>query len=38
MDRIGRLQGEILRLFDGGFAIKLTGNSRAADQLLQRYS
>ncbi len=38
IDRVGRLQGEIVRQFDGGFAIRLTGTSRAADELLQRYA
>jgi hypothetical protein len=37
VDRIGRLQGEISRLFEGGFALRLTGNSRAADELIERF-
>jgi hypothetical protein len=36
-DKVGRLQGEVVRLFDGGFAFKLTGSSRAADVLLERF-
>jgi hypothetical protein len=33
----GRLQGQIIRLFDGGFAIKLAGNARAAEVLAKRF-
>jgi hypothetical protein len=36
-DKVGRLQGEIVRLFEGGFALKLTGSSRAADVLIERF-
>ena len=32
------LQGEIVRMIQGGFAIRLTGNSRAADALVQRFA
>jgi hypothetical protein len=38
VERVGRLQGEIVRLIQGGFAIRLTGNSRAADALVQRFA
>jgi hypothetical protein len=38
VEREGRLQGDIVRLFEGGFAIRLTGNSRAADALAQRFA
>ena len=38
LERAGRLQGDIVRLFAGGFAIRLTGNSRAADTLVQRFA
>ena len=33
----GRLQGKIIRVFAGGFAIRLDGPSRAADELLKRF-
>jgi hypothetical protein len=37
VEGIGRVQGEVVRHFDGGFAIRLVGNSRAADVLAQRF-
>jgi hypothetical protein len=37
VESFGRLQGEIVRHFDGGFAVKLGGNSRAAEQLARRF-
>jgi PilZ domain len=37
VDDVGRLQGQIVRLFDGGFAFKTTGNSRAAETLARRF-
>lgn len=33
----GRLQGQIVRVFDGGFAIKLNGTSRAVELLARRF-
>ena len=38
VDDAGRLQGKIVRLFEGGFAIHLDGPSRAADVLLKRFA
>ena len=37
VEGVGRLQGQVVRHFDGGFALRVTGNSRAADLLVQRF-
>lgn len=36
IDRVGRVQGNIVRLIDGGFALKLTATKRAAEKLAVR--
>jgi hypothetical protein len=36
-DATGRLEGEIVRWFDGGFGMKLTGNSHAAEAFARRF-
>ena len=33
----GRLEGDVVRLFEGGFGVKLTGNSHAAE-LFRRFA
>jgi hypothetical protein len=33
----GRIEGRVVRHFDGGFAIKLNGVSRAAEALSKRF-
>jgi len=38
VDGIGRIQGEIVRQFEGGFAVRVVGTSRAADALAQRFA
>jgi len=38
IDDAGRIQGRIVRLFQGGFAMRLDGPSRAADVLLKRFA
>jgi hypothetical protein len=37
VDDCGRLRGKIVRVFEGGFAMRLDGPSRAADELLKRF-
>ena len=36
IDQLGRVQGNIVRFFEGGFALKLTATSRATEELAQR--
>lgn len=36
IDQLGRVQGNIVRFFEGGFALKLTGTSRAVEELARR--
>ncbi|MEK6216316.1 MAG: PilZ domain-containing protein [Boseongicola sp.] len=37
IDKIGRLEGRIVRYFKGGFALELTKKSRAARDLVKRF-
>jgi hypothetical protein len=37
VEGVGRLQGHVVRHFDGGFAMRVTGSSRAAEMLVQRF-
>jgi PilZ domain-containing protein len=38
VDDVGRVQGEIVRVFEGGFAIRLTAASRAVDALMKKFA
>jgi hypothetical protein len=36
-DPLGRLEGRIVRLFEGGFGVALTGNSHAAEAYAREF-
>ncbi len=36
IDQLGRVEGNIVRFFEGGFALKLTAASRATEEFAQR--
>ena len=38
VDDVGRVQGEIVRVFEDGFAIRLTAASRAVDALMKKFA